>query len=229
MLYLHGGGYVEGPVSWHWLLVTRLARAVPARVVVPMYRLAPHGTADRNVATAADLLDDLLSARHAAGPEQVSGRIVLMGDSAGGGLALAAAQAARDRGREQPDRIVLISAWLDLTMTHPDQPALEPLDRMLCIPGLAEAGRRYAGGLDLADPRASPLFGDLAGLAGLTVLCGTHDLLLPDSRRLAARAAAAGVEIDYHEPGPLPHGYPLFPIPEAAPALVTLAAACRGY
>lgn len=222
VLYLHGGGYVEQMVVWHWLLVARLARDVPARLVVPVYPLAPRGVAAHVVPTAADLLEELSGRTRAAG-----GRLVLMGDSAGGGLALASAQVARDRGQAQPHRIVLISPWLDVTMTHPDQPALARTDGMLRLDGLAEAGRHYAGALDPADPRVSPLNGTLTGLAPLTALCGTHDVLLPDSRRLAARAAEAGVEIDYHEAPGLPHCYPLAPIPEATAARATLVTACR--
>jgi acetyl esterase/lipase len=222
VLYLHGGGYIAEPVSWHWLLVARLARDVPARVVVPLYPLATRGLPADVVSGVADLLDELLGEARAAG-----GRLVLMGDSAGGGLALAAAQAARAQGRPQPDRISLISPWLDVTMTHPDQPAIARQDGMLRIDGLAEAGRCYAGALDPADPLVSPLNGSLAGLAPLTVLCGTHDVLLPDSRRLAAGAAEAGLAIDYHEAPGLPHCYPLAPIPESAAARATLIAACR--
>ncbi|ADP81811.1 alpha/beta hydrolase fold domain-containing protein [Pseudofrankia inefficax] len=219
VLYLHGGGYIAEPVAWHWLLVARLARDVPARVVMPLYPLAGWGLPADVVSGVADLLDELLGKARAAG-----GRLVLMGDSAGGGLALASAQAARARGRPQPDRISLISPWLDVTMTHPDQPAIARHDHMLRIDGLAEAGRCYAGPLDPADPLVSPLNGPLAGLAPLTVLCGTHDVLLPDSRRLAAEA---GLVIDYHEAPGLPHCYPLAPIPEAAAARARLIAACR--
>jgi acetyl esterase/lipase len=226
VLYLHGGGYVNEMLRWHWYLLARLTRSVPARFVVPMYPVAPRGAAADVVPAVTDLLADLVTRARAG--KAGAARVVLMGDSAGGGLALAAAQVARDRGAPQPDRIVLVSPWLDVTMTDPDQPALAVKDRILAVPGLAEAGRRWAGTLDPADPLASPLYGDLTGLTPLTVLCGTHDVLLPDSRRLAARATATGLEIDYHEAAGLPHGYPLFPIPEARAARTILAAALRG-
>jgi len=251
VLYLHGGGYLHEMLRWHWYLLARLTRAVPARFVVPVYPLAPRGTAADVVPVVADLLADLVAAARAdpsaqadsaqaepgaaqakpgAAPAEpaATARVVLMGDSAGGGLALAAAQLTRDRAATQPDGIVLISPWLDVTMSDPTQPALAPKDRILAVPGLAAAGVSWAGALGPAHPLASPLHGDLAGVAPLTVLCGTHDVLLPDSRRLAARAAAAGVEIDYQETRGLPHGYPLFPIPEAAAARDVIAAALRG-
>ncbi|MBL7518670.1 alpha/beta hydrolase fold domain-containing protein [Frankia sp. CNm7] len=225
VLYLHGGGYISEALPWHWYLMARLARLVPARLVVPMYPLVPRGAAARVVPLVADLLTRLVTrARAGATP---AGRVVLMGDSAGGGLALAAAPVARARGAAPPARIALIAPWAAVARPPPPPPALDRLDRLLTVEGLVEAGRRWAGALDPADPLASPLNGTLAGLAPLTVLCGTHDLLLPDSRRLAERAAASGVEIDYHEAPGLPHAYPLFPIPEARRARATLAAAVR--
>ncbi|MDT3445901.1 MULTISPECIES: alpha/beta hydrolase fold domain-containing protein [unclassified Pseudofrankia] len=226
VLYLHGGGYVNEMLCWHWYLLARLTRAVPARFVIPMYPVAPRGVAADVVPAVTGLLAELVT--EARADKAGAARVVLMGDSAGGGLALAAAQVARDRGAPQPDRIALVSPWLDVTMTDPDQPALAAKDRMLGIPGLAEAGRCWAAALDPADPLASPLRGVLTGLAPLTVLCGTHDVLLPDSRHLAARAAAAGLEIDYHEAPGLPHCYPLFPIPEARAARAALATTLRG-
>jgi acetyl esterase/lipase len=219
VLFLHGGAYVAEITNWHWYFVVRLARAVPARVVVPIYPLAPTGVAADVVPAVADLLADLRKAG--------AGRVVLMGDSAGGGLALATALVARDRGDTQRDRTVLLVPWLDVTMSHPDQVELARVDRMLSLPGLREAARLYAGGLPLTDPRVSPLFGDLAGLGPLTVLHGTHDLLVADSRRLVEAAGAAGVEIDYHEAAGMPHPYALLPIPEGRRARALVAEACR--
>ncbi|MBX6391584.1 MAG: alpha/beta hydrolase fold domain-containing protein, partial [Frankia sp.] len=220
VLYLHGGGYINEAQGWHWLRVGELVRAVPARFVVPVYPLAGRAVADDVVPVVADLLAELTAQ---AGGE----RLVLMGDSAGGGLALAAAMVARDRGQRQPGRIVLIAPWADLTVSHPDQPALDAVDRMLGIDGAREAARTYAGQRPLTDPLVSPLFGSFAGLAPLTVFCGTHDLLLPDSRRLVEAARAAGVPVDYHEAAGLPHAYPLFPVPEGRAARAMIADVCR--
>ncbi|MCJ1676808.1 alpha/beta hydrolase [Streptomyces sp. APSN-46.1] len=211
VLYVHGGGFINELVRPHWALIRTLVTRARAQVVVPAYILAPRGTADRNVPVAADLLSGMIASGGAGGT-------VLIGDSAGAGLALAAAQRLRDRTGAQPSRIVLISPWLDVTMSHPDQAAIEAYDPILARPGLAEAGRLYAGNLAADDPLVSPLHGSFGGLAPLTVFTGTRDVLTTDSRELLRRARAGGAEVEFHEEAGLPHGYPLLPVPEGRAA-----------
>jgi epsilon-lactone hydrolase len=203
VLYLHGGGYIEEISALQWTAVAKLAVEAPARFIVPIYPLAPDSTAARTVATATQIAADLL-AEH--GPD-----VMLLGDSAGGGLALAIAQQLRDEYDRQPRRIVLISPWLDATMGNPAIHDVHPHDVVLSAPGLAEAGRIYAGDLDPADPRVSPIHGDFHALAPVTVQCGTHDILNADCREFVARARASGVNVDYDELAGGHHGYPLFP------------------
>jgi acetyl esterase/lipase len=140
-----------------------------------------------------------------------------MGDSAGGGLALAVGQGLRDRGLT-PRRIVLISPWLDVATEDPASRALADRDPMLAIPGLVEAARSYAGPLALDDPRVSPLHGALTQLPPITVFTGTEDLLNPDSHRLADACAAAGVSCELIEETEQPHVYPLLPTREGQAA-----------
>lgn len=211
VLYVHGGGFIGELDRPHWSLIRTLVERAGARVVVPAYILAPRGTADRTVPVAADLLSGLIEGGGAGGT-------VLIGDSAGAGLALAAAQRLRDRSGAQPCRIVLISPWLDVTMSHPDQAGLERADPVLARPGLREAGRLYAGTLAVEDPRVSPLHGSFGGLAPLTVFSGTRDVLSTDSRELVRRAREEGAEVEFHEEAGLPHGYPLLPVPEGRAA-----------
>ncbi|MEU7551805.1 alpha/beta hydrolase [Streptomyces sp. NPDC044571] len=213
VLFVHGGGYVNELVRLHWSMIRMLVVQAQARVVVPAYILAPRGTADRTVPVAADLLSGLIESGRDG-----DGGTVLVGDSAGAGLALAAAQRLRDRSGVQPSRIVLISPWLDVSMSHPDQAAIEAADPVLARPGLREAGRLYAGTLAADDPRVSPLHGSFAGLAPLTVFTGTRDVLTTDSRELLRRARADGVEVEFHEEAGLPHAYPLLPVPEGRAA-----------
>ncbi|MFD8984571.1 alpha/beta hydrolase fold domain-containing protein [Streptomyces sp. NPDC059564] len=211
VLYVHGGAFINELVRPHWSLIRTLVTQAGARVVVPAYVLAPRGTADRTVPVAADLLSGLIESGGAGGT-------VLIGDSAGAGLALAAAQRLRERTGAQPSRIVLISPWLDVSMSHPGQAAIEAADPVLARPGLVEAGRLYAGNLAADDPRVSPLHGSFEGLAPLTVFTGTRDVLSTDSRELLRRARAAGVEVEWHEEPGLPHVYPLLPVPEGRAA-----------
>ncbi len=220
--YFHGGSYTFEITNHHWRLGGHLARDAPAVVDVPIYPLAPGSTAERTVPAMTDLLESLLAE---AGGE----RLTLLGDSAGGGIALAVAQRLRDRNGIQPAQVVLISPWLDASVGDPGHREIEPHDRILGIEGLRESGRCYAGGLDLRDPLVSPLFGDLRGLAPITVVAGSHDLLVTDARALAGRAREAGVEVEYHEARAMQHSYPLFPLlPEAGTARRLIAERIRG-
>ena len=210
VLYLHGGAYIHEIDVFHWLMLSGFVKHAPARCVVPIYplgtALGAAGTVAGATAIARDMIDD-------AGTDQV----VLMGDSAGGGMALAVAQALRDEGRTA-HRVVLIAPWLDVDVDQPAQRAIEPRDAMLAIPGLAESGRVYAGDLPIDDPRVSPIHGDPRGLPPITIFVGTDDLLNPDSHRLHALCADAGVPCELIEAPQMQHDYPLFPIPEGRAA-----------
>jgi epsilon-lactone hydrolase len=210
VLYLHGGAYVYEIVRWHWWMLGRFVKDAPCRCLVPIYPLAEALGAARTVVTATDIAADLIAE---VGPSGV----VLMGDSAGGGMALAVAQALRDRGLV-PGRVVLISPWLDVATDGPEQQAIEPRDAMLAIPGLVESGRAYAGDLALDDPRVSPIHGELRGLPPITVFTSTEDLLNPDSHRLREACARAGVPCDLVEAAGMPHDWPLLPTPEGGAA-----------
>jgi acetyl esterase/lipase len=154
--------------------------------------------------------------------------VTLVGDSAGGGLSLALAQRLRDARRPLPPRIVLLSPWLDLTISDPRQGAIARTDPMLDIPGLRAAGRWYADDLSPDDPAVSPLFGDLAGLPPIALFAGTNDLVFPDSDRLRARAREAGVDLTYREYLGLFHIWPMAGIPEGERAMDEMAAYLSG-
>jgi acetyl esterase/lipase len=203
VVYLHGGSYTGEILFWHWRLVRYLTLAAPADVTVPIYPLAPWTTASATVPGVTGLLHRLL-----ADPRPV----VVMGDSAGAGLAVAAAQQLRDEHGVRPARLVLISPWLDVTGDDPAEAVIEPRDRMLALPGGREHGRFYAGDLDLRHPWVSPLFGDVAGLAPIDVFTGTHDMINPQAHRLVAACRAGGTPVRLHEEPGMQHDYPLLPL-----------------
>ena len=122
---------------------------------------------------------------------------------------------------------MLISPWLDVTMTDLRQATIEPDDPMLSRPGLVEHGRLYAGELDTTDYRVSPLRGDLRGVAPITVLAADRDILYTDGVNLVERAHAAGTPVDLHTGHNLFHGWPLFPSPEGRAARDLIVRACR--
>jgi monoterpene epsilon-lactone hydrolase len=220
IVYLHGGGYVNEIVRWHWLLIGQLVREVPARSVVPIYPLAPAATAGEVSTRVAELVADVVTG-------DGSSPTIVVGDSAGGGLAVAASFALRDRGLSQPARLVLLSPFLDATMSDERQAAVAPKDKMLRRPGLREAGRLYAGSLALDDPSVSPIHGDLRGLPPLTIFTGTHDILDCDSQRLAERAREAGVPVDLLEVDGAPHAFAVLPTRQGAAARRRIVEVCR--
>jgi acetyl esterase/lipase len=219
IVYSHGGGYVNEIESWHWRLIEELVRQVPARIVVPIYPLAPAATASEVVPRMAQVVGGVVEARGDA-PTLVAG------DSAGGGLAVAASFALRDQGHSQPSRLVLLSPFLDATLSDERGAAVAPKDKMLRRPGLREAGRLYAGSLALDDPRVSPIYGELRGLPPLTVFTGTHDILDCDSRRLAERAREADVPIELRVVDGAPHAFPVLPTRQGAAARSQIVALC---
>jgi acetyl esterase/lipase len=214
VLFLHGGGYINEIVRAHWRFVGYVTREAGVRCVVPIYPLAPRGTAKDVVPATGELLRKLLEE---AGPS----RVTVIGNSAGAGLGLAAAQWLRDCGYRQPNELVLISPGLDASVS-PEQVAIAVNDPVQDIPGIVEAVRLYAGDLDVTHPYVSPLNGDFRGLAPMIVFSGTLDLLYPDSVDLAAKARAAGVPIEFHLRKGQPHNYPVMPTPEGREALAII-------
>ncbi len=210
-LYLHGGAGIHQIASLHWNLVADLAVATHTRFTVPIYPLAPAGTIAEVVPAAADLAAELVDE---VGADATS----VVGDSAGGTLALAVALHLRDRGVAPLHRTVLVSPALDLTFTDPAMSEIAPRDPFLALPGTRVAAQMWRGELAIDDPMVSPINGDLTGLGPITLFSGTHDILNPDARRLVRLAGEAGVELDYHEAPGMVHVYPLLPIPEAREA-----------
>ncbi|MER7076903.1 Acetyl esterase/lipase [Saccharopolyspora kobensis] len=216
IFYLHGGAYVHQVESAHWNFLNRLIDVTGASVTVPLYPLAPAHSYRETIPMVWESYEATVGAE---APENQ----VVMGDSAGGALSLFIAQRLKARGRPQPQRVVLISPWLDITVTDPSMTELDRHDPYLGIEGLREAGRLYARGLDPHDPRLSPIYGDLDGLAPLSVYAATRDVLLADARRLRELTAQRGVRIDYEEYPGMFHGWILQSLPEARDATARIA------
>ncbi len=211
LLYLHGGAYVAGIDPFHVRFLTSLASRLALRVVLPDYPLAPEHTWRDSHGALADL-----ATRWA----RESDELLLAGDSAGAGYALALAQTLRDRRGPQAGRLVLLSPWVDLTMASPETEEFARRDPWLDLPRLRAYADWWAGSTgDLARPEVSPALGDLTGLPSTLMTCGTRDVLTPGCRLLARRAAGAHWDLAYLERPDLIHVYPLLPgVPEAREA-----------
>jgi len=197
ILYLHGGGYVNPPAFLHWWFIARLVKTLGVACTVPRYPLAPEHQCDEAVAFAGEAYRRLES--------QFGARSVLvMGDSAGGGLALAMQQ----QTGAAPAGLILIAPWLDAGVCDPSQVEIERHEWLLNRFTLRTWGTWWAGPRDLRDPVVSPLFGELSGLPPTLLICGSADSLVADARRLAA---AAPGNVRYVEEAGLMHVYPLLP------------------
>ena len=208
VVYLHGGAYTNEVVDQQWAFVAALAARTGVEVHVPIYGLAPHHTASEAVDLVAEVVHGLVA----------QGRsVVLLGDSAGGGLALVAAQQAAPAVRQRLAGLLLIAPWIDLTMANPAVDAVEPTDPWLTRAGLHPIARSWAGDLALDDPVVSPLFGDLTGLPPVEVWVGTRDITAPDCRELERRMPDGAAFALHVEDGAI-HDYPLLPTPEGRAA-----------
>ncbi|MGJ5893807.1 alpha/beta hydrolase [Streptomyces niveiscabiei] len=198
VLYLHGGAYMAGRAR-DVVTAAHLSAGNGPDLVSVEYRLAPEHPYPAAVDDALAVYRELVRAPGAD-------RLVVMGESAGGGLALALLQQARDEGLPMPAAVVPVFPWADLSLSGASSTANIGRD-LLTRSQLLEAAAWYADGRDLRDPELSPLFGSFRGLPPAYVPVGRHDLLLDDSRRLAARLRADDVPVVLDEwPGTI-HGF----------------------
>ena len=220
VLYLHGGAYISGFNAHHWRFMDRLARQTGCTVVAPAYHLAPW-------ADYARAYDDLTALYRALLVENPGRRLILMGDSAGGGLALGLAEALTGAGETLPERLILFSPWVDVSMDNPDIADYLAVEPMLHLDLVKVHGQYWAGDADTHHWQVSPLFGDMTGLPPVTVYCGTRELLYPDILLARDRLEAAGVDVALRVARGLNHDWPLMPIPEADEAFGEIAALVR--
>lgn len=199
ILYFHGGVYVIGSATTSVPLVAELARRTGVNAVTLDYRLAPEHPYPAAVDDARAAYEGLLT--QGVDP----GRIVLAGDSAGGGLAVATLLAARQAGLPMPSCAFLMSPYVDLTLSGETLTERQSLDPILTPEGLRVRAPEYVAGADAADPLISPIFADLRGLPPLLIQVGSHEILLSDALRLATRAATSDVAVTLDVTPGAPH------------------------
>lgn len=188
ILFLHGGGYVIGSIQTHRSMIARLSRAAAARTLAIEYRLAPEHPFPAAVEDATAAYRWLLA------QDVDPARLVISGDSAGGGLAVATLVSLRDAGETLPAAGVLLSPWTDLAATGDSLTTNAERDPLVQREGLENMARMYLGDADPRTPLASPLYANLEGLPPLLIHAGAAEAILDDSVRLDQRARAAGVE-----------------------------------
>lgn len=214
IFYIHGGAYILDLNVMHWQFIDKLIEKTDARIIAPAYRIAPFGTYKE----AFDLIVPVYREYCEKYPDS---KIIVMGDSAGGGLSLALAELCTKEGIRQPDELVLISPWVDAVMDNPKIKDYEKSDPSLSVEDLSVCAKSWADGLDLFDWRISPAYGDLSGIRNVTVFTGTCEIFYPDITKFyhSLEESQANELIVGNE---MCHIYPLFPIPEAKQAIETI-------
>jgi monoterpene epsilon-lactone hydrolase len=216
LLFLHGGGYCLGSSKSHRPLVTRLSKALKIRAISVDYRLAPEHVFPCAVDDGAAALNWAMS--HSDGP------VLIAGDSAGGGLALASMLRQREQGRAMPQGVYLISPWTDLTSSGDSTKTQAKADPMLKPDWLVTGAALYLEDTPADTPEASPLFADLTGFPPVFIQTGDAEILRDDSIRFAEKLEQAGIPVQCEIWETLWHDFPLFAplLPEADVALERL-------
>lgn len=204
VLYLHGGGYVLGSIDTHRALAGRISRAAQARVLLVDYRLAPEHPFP------AALDDSVAAYRWMLASGANPARVALGGDSAGGGLAVATLVLIKDARLPMPAAGVCISPWVDLECVGDSMTTRAAVDPWIDREYLTRKAALYLAGKHPRTPLAAPLYADLTGLPPLLIQVGTAETLLDDSKRLAARARRAGVDVVLETWEGMIHGWHAF-------------------
>ena len=208
VIYLHGGAYVNEIVPPHIVFCDKIAKKTNATVFAPIYPLAPKHTYDETYRIVEDLYKFAL---------EIGKPITIMGDSAGGGLSAAFCEYLASIGFEQPQHLILISPWVDVSMSGDYD------DYMECDPALGvevrEFGESWAGDLDIKDYRISPLFGDVSKLPQTTLFVGTHEIIYPDIIEFYDKLRSSDVDVNLIVGEEMTHVYPIYPlVPESREA-----------
>jgi acetyl esterase/lipase len=226
LLYLHGGGFCSGSLRSHRRMVTEAGRAAGVRTLAVGYRLAPEHPFPA-------ALDDATTAWHwLRGQGIAADRIVVGGDSAGGGLTVALIDRLRAASEDLPACAWLVSPWTDLTLTGGTMSTNDDVDPLIHRAYLAELASAYVpAGIDRTDPRVSVLYADLSGLPPTLVQVGSDETLLDDATRFASAAGAARVPVTLEVYPYMIHAFPVWNahLDAGRRALEQLGAFARGH
>lgn len=218
ILYLHGGAYALGSIAIHRDFIARLAIATQMRCLAVNYRLAPENSFPAALEDVTRAFHWLLDQRHAAA------KIMIAGDSAGGGLALATILSLRDAEEDLPAGVICISPWVDLAMTGTSIYDKAEFDPILNAASLKTYASYYAGENSLTNPLISPLYADLTGLPPILIQVGSDEILLSDATRFTEKARKSSAEVTLEIWDEMFHVFQLISfLPETRKALAQIA------
>lgn len=192
ILYLHGGSYVAETSESHWEFLAKIVNETGATVILPDYPLTPKYTYKDVFTMITPLYKEII--------EKVNtDNLILIGDSAGGGMGLALLERIGEENLQMPSRTILISPWLDVRLENPEIDEVQKKDKDLNKESLKLAGISYAGKDGMDNYLVNPIDGDLSKLENVTILTGTNDILNPDVHVLQEKAEQVNVQIEVKE------------------------------
>lgn len=212
IVYFHGGGYSMEASGLHFQLMKNLVKQTGCALTYIDYPLAPEHTVT-------EAMDMSLLAYKKLKVGYPKHRFILMGDSAGGGLALALAMRIRDEEIDGPEQIILLSPWLDIALTNKRIPEYEKRDVILDVAALREIGEQYRGDVPADNYMVSPKYGDLSGLGAISVFYGTEEILFPDCEEFCDETQNGGFAVTGYEYDKMQHDWVILPIDEAKRAV----------
>ncbi|WP_207431440.1 alpha/beta hydrolase [Sabulibacter ruber] len=214
LVYLHGGGYAFGPVKYQWKYIARLSQQTDKAAILIDYKMAPQAPFPQGLE---DVMT-IITALQATG--ELPNDYYLLGDSAGGGLALATCYRLREQQQPLPRKLVLMSPWLDINMSDTAYKQTADKDVMLTYEAIMGAAAKYASNHDPRNPLISPLFGDVEGLPPTLIQIGTAEIFLSDNRTFQQRLLKARVPLQYEEYEDMFHVFQLlYFLPESRKAI----------
>ena len=212
IIYLHGGAYVQEILTLHWLMLDKITRHVDAKFIIPDYPLAPF--ADFRIC-----YDRMTNFYEKCLKYYGNKKIILMGDSAGGGLCIGLSMYFAQKGLRTPDKLILLSPWVELQLKDPKLKEYEKSDPTLNIDELQVDAHYWANGAEQDDYRLSPLYGDVSCLKEVHLFTGSRELFYPDILAFNQKLEEKGVPHRLYVGEELCHVYPAYPIPEAKEAI----------
>lgn len=207
LIYFCGGEYAEWPTKDHWNFLDQLAHATQAQIYAPLVPTIAQGGAKVAYQWLSNFYEYLLD-------EDRYLSTTVLGDSAGGGLAAGVVSVLINQEMLLPDQLVLISPWLDLSLTNSAIANYKKSDVYLSVPGLQRVGQRWQGDWDSTDPRLSPVAADWTPEVPVQIFVGDKEIMYPDCQRFVENLRQQHVAVDFQVGQQMFHDYPIYPIPE---------------
>lgn len=205
LLYLHGGSFLEEAISFQYKFAMKIAKMTDSTLIVPIYTLAPKGNYKKALQDLNEIWKKI---------QKLNLETNFLGDSAGGGLALSFSMYLKDNNIKRGKNILLLSPWLDVTLSNPEIVEIEKKDEMTGIAGNKYAGQLWATNQDLKNYLISPLYGNYEDLGLITIVTGEYDSLKPDCVLLKEKLKKSNLKYNYIEYKGQYHDFGAFPTKE---------------